>query len=90
MPHNRFICSHCGVRAASSTHGDYGLADWGIPIVVKGIELVRCWTCGHQDPVILDVEGLMTALAKGLASSPVQLSDREAWFPRKFPVRSAG
>jgi hypothetical protein len=90
MADNKLTCNHCGARIAGVTHGDYGLGDWGFPVVVMGIELVWCWVCGSQDPVSLDPEELMSAMTEGLASSPAPLSDSEAWVPPKFPARSAG
>ena len=90
MPQSKTICSHCGARGACVTRGDYGLGDLGIPIVFKEIELVYCSACGNLDPVISDLEGVITALAEALSSSPAPLGDREAPFLRKFPVRVAG
>ena len=90
MPQIKSICSHCGARAASVTRGDYGLGDLGIPIVLKGIELVYCSACGNLDQAISDLEGLMTALAEALGSSPAPLGDRQAPLLRKFPARSVG
>jgi hypothetical protein len=90
MPQSKAICSHCGARAAGVTGGDYGLGDLGIPIVLKEIELVYCSACGNLDPVICDLEGVLTVLAEALSSSPALLGDREAPFLRKFPTRSAG
>jgi hypothetical protein len=87
MPQSKAICSHCGARAA---RGDYGLGDLGIPIVFKEIELVYCSACGNLDPVISDLEGVITVSAEALTSSPAPLGDREAPFLRKFPVRVAG
>jgi len=90
MADNKLICTRCGARIAGVTRGDYGLGDWGFPVEVMGIELVRCSAGGNQDPVSLDLEELISAMTKGLASSPTPLSDCEAWFPPKFPARSAG
>jgi len=90
MPQSKGTCSHCGARAAHITRGDYGLGDLGIPIVLKGIELVCCSACGNLDPVIPDLEGLMTVLAEALGSSPASVGDGETPLLRKYPVRSAG
>jgi hypothetical protein len=90
MPQSKTICSHCGARGACVTRGDYGLGDLGIPIVLKGIELVYCSACGNLDPVISDLEGVLTTLAEALSSSPAPLGGREEPFLRKFPARSAG
>ena len=90
MPLSKTICSRCGARAASVTRGNYGLGDLRIPILLKGIELLYCSACGNLDPVISDLEGVITVLAEALSSSPAPLGDREAPFLRKFPSRIAG
>jgi len=83
MPQSKAICNHCGARAASVTCGDYGLGDLGIPIILKQVELVYCSACGNLDPVISDLEGVITALAEALRSSPAPLGDSEAPLLRR-------
>jgi hypothetical protein len=89
MPQSKAICYHCRARAVEVTRGDYGLEDLGIPIVLRGIELVCCSACGNLDPVISDLEGLMTGLAEALCSSPASVGDGEEPFLRKYPARNA-
>lgn len=76
-------CSKCGAEARAET-GSYEFKESGLPVVLRGIQLIRCATCGNVDPVIHKVNQLMRRLALAVVNKPDRLRGEDVRFLRKF------
>jgi transcriptional regulator with XRE-family HTH domain len=82
------LCSNCGERG-KVVRGDYRLEELGLPVELKRIELIKCSECGNVDPVISNLNGLMTCIALHVVASDSLLDGREVRFLRKYVGKSA-
>jgi len=82
------LCTNCG-KAASIVRGDFDLTPFGVPVLLKGWELIECAECGHADPIIPDMDTVMMLAACRLISKSSLLSGREVRFLRKYVGKSA-
>lgn len=77
-------CSRCG-EPARIIRGTYPFKELGLRnVVLQGIELVRCDTCGNEDPRIPRLSELMRVLALAVIRKPYRLSGEELRFLRKY------
>jgi putative transcriptional regulator len=81
-------CSNCGAEARV-THGDYEFKESGLPVLLKGIELIKCGKCGSVDPVIPKPAQIMRTLALAVISQPYRLTGAEVRFLRKHLGKTA-
>ena len=80
-------CSVCG-SSAPVTRGKFRFDQIGLPVVLQGIDLVRC-DCGNTDPIIENVRDLMNAIARAVVSKDTPLTGHEVRFLRKYVGKSA-
>jgi putative zinc finger/helix-turn-helix YgiT family protein len=77
-------CSACGA-AAETVRGDYRYAESGLKnVILRGVELIRCQSCGNEAPVIARMSDLHRALALAVASQPFRLQGEDVRFLRKY------
>lgn len=78
------VCTNCG-QAAKVERGTYRFKECGLDgVVLQGIEVIRCASCGNEDPVIPHVSELMRVLALAVVGKPYRLTGKEVRFLRKF------
>jgi len=82
-------CSNCGKAAASIERGDFDLTQFGVPVRLKGFNLIKCAECGHVDPIIPDMDTMMKLAAYHVVLKRSPLSGREVRFLRKYVGKSA-
>lgn len=80
-------CSVCGANAPVSK-GRFRFDQIGLPVVLQGIDLVRC-DCGNTDPIIENVQDLMDEIARAVVSKDTPLTGHEVRFLRKYVGKSA-
>lgn len=79
----REVCECCDGEA-TVVRGDYQYTESGLRNVwLHGIELVRCGSCGNEDPVIPRLTHLQHLLALAIAEKPCRLEGLEVRFLRK-------
>ena len=76
-------CSNCG-RMASVVRSSYRFDEMGLPLVLDGIEIVKCSACGNEDPIIPKLDDLMHSIAFGIIACPRKLCGAEVRFLRKY------
>jgi DNA-binding transcriptional regulator YiaG len=70
---------------AKVARGTYQFKESGLRYVyLKGIELVRCPSCGTIDPIIPHMNELMRVLVLAVIARPFRLGGAEIRFLRKF------
>jgi len=74
---------------AKIVRGNYRFEECGLPVELMRIEMIKCPECGSVDPVIPNVDGLMTAIALEVICSPSLLHGEEIRFLRKYIGKSA-
>jgi DNA-binding transcriptional regulator YiaG len=79
-------CSVCG-ESAPVSKGKFRFNQIGLPVVLLGIDLVRC-DCGNTDPIIENVQDLMDAIARAIVSKQTPLTGHEVRFLRKYVGKS--
>lgn len=80
---NVMKCLICGKRmtAKRKTHRYDAVGLPGVQLV--GVVVARCPSCGEEEVVIPDVEGLHRAIAASVISKPARLTSAEVRFLRK-------
>jgi len=81
-------CHDCG-KEVNVIVGNYQFKEVGLPVVLMGIELVRCDNCGTTEPIIPNLNGLMDAIAYAVISDKCKLDGAEIRFLRKYLGMSA-
>lgn len=81
-------CVNCG-GACSLGRGRFVYRDFGLPLVLNGIEVARCSDCGEQDPIIPNANDLMKSVAWGVVRAARRLTGDEIRFLRKYCGQSA-
>jgi DNA-binding transcriptional regulator YiaG len=81
-------CNNCG-KAAKVTRGEWEFEEFGLPVKLINIKLIKCGHCGNVDPIIPNMNGLMTAIALKLVCSQSLLGGEEIRFLRKYVGKSA-
>jgi DNA-binding transcriptional regulator YiaG len=76
-------CSNCGEKA-EVVRGEYDFKDSGLPVVLEGIELLKCDACGNVDPIIQKLSKIMRLIALAIIRKPYRLTGAEVRFLRKF------
>jgi len=76
-------CSNCGAKA-EVVRGEYNFKDSGLPVVLEGIEFVKCGACGNVDPIIPKLSKIMRLIALAVIRKPYRLTGAEVRFLRKF------
>jgi DNA-binding transcriptional regulator YiaG len=76
-------CSNCG-SVASVVRSSYRFDEMGLPLVLDGIEIVKCPTCGNEDPIIPNLDELMHEIALGTIACDRKLCGIEVRFLRKY------
>lgn len=78
------MCSNCGAEAIR-TIGVYPFKESGLSnLVLIGVNLIQCSTCGNIDPIIPDVNDLMRAIAWHIATQRFRLTGEDVRFLRKY------
>jgi putative zinc finger/helix-turn-helix YgiT family protein len=80
------VCSNCGLATTKVRHNAvYHFRESGLSkLELHGIDLIECSNCGNVDPIIGHLDGLMTALAKGITRKKSRLAGEEIRFLRKY------
>jgi len=76
-------CNNCEAKA-QVVRADYDFKDSGLPVVLEGIELVKCRTCGNADPIIPKLSKVIRMIALAVIRKPYRLTGAEVRFLRKF------
>lgn len=77
-------CSDCG-REARLERGTYRFRESGLDnAVLKGIEIAKCSSCGNEDPIIPNLDGLLRVLAVAIVTSRLPLTGAEVRYLRKY------
>ena len=78
------ICSNCGAEAVR-TIGMYPFKESGLSnVMLVGVDLIQCPSCGNVDPIIPDVNDLMRAIAWHVATQRYRLAGEDVRFLRKY------
>ncbi len=78
------VCSNCG-KAARVVRGSYPFTESGLKnVVLKGIEMSKCNSCGNVEPVIPRMNDLFRALALAVVRQPHRLAGEDIRFLRKY------
>jgi putative zinc finger/helix-turn-helix YgiT family protein len=78
------LCSDCGSEAKVE-RGTYRFRESGLDnVVLKGIEIIKCPSCGNEDPVIPNLDGLLRVLAVAIITSKQPLTGAEVRYLRKY------
>ena len=80
---SKMTCSNCSAEAKVAL-GSYPFGESGLPVVLKGIELIKCGKCGNVDPIIPRLNELMRVLALAVIRKPYRLRGEEVRFLRKY------
>ena len=81
-------CPNCG-NSARVARGNYRFEEFGLPVELMRIEMIKCSHCGSVDPIIPNMDGLMTAVALEVICSTSLLHGEEIRFLRKCIGKSA-
>jgi DNA-binding transcriptional regulator YiaG len=81
-------CVHCD-ESAIVTRKNYPLPELGVPVELQNVEVIECPSCGSEEPVIPNMDGLMLTLALAITCSPRKLNGNEVRFLRKYVGKSA-
>jgi YgiT-type zinc finger domain-containing protein len=77
-------CSDCGSEAKIE-RGNYRFRESGLDnVVLKGIEIVKCPTCGNEDPILPNLDAMLRVLAVAIVTSKRPLSGAEVRYLRKY------
>lgn len=88
MPNAKTTCTECGGEAAIKK-GTYRFRESGLDsVVLKGIEIIRCATCGDETPIIPNLDGLLRTLAMAIVTSKQPLAGPEVRYLRKYLAMS--
>jgi putative zinc finger/helix-turn-helix YgiT family protein len=84
MEEEAMKCEDCGaamkVGRENYKHDSLGLDR----LVLKGVEVRRCPSCGYHEVVIPNLEGLLKTLAQTIAQQRARLTPNEVRFLRKY------
>src|SRR5580658_8402563 len=77
-------CSNCG-SPAQEARGVYRFQESGLSnVFLVNVAILRCSQCGNEDPVIPQLNELMSVLALAVIKKPCPLNGKEVRFLRKF------
>jgi len=77
-------CSDCGSEARVD-RANYRFRESGLDnVVLKGIEVVKCPTCGNEAPVLPNLDAILRVLAVAIVTGKRPLSGPEVRYLRKF------
>lgn len=83
MSKKTMTCPECGENA-TVTRGSWPFRDIGLKgVVLAGVEIIRCESCGGEMPIIPRVNDMMMALAQAVIRKPSRLTGEEVRFLRK-------
>lgn len=77
------ICSNCGSEA-NVVRGAYRFKESGVPVLLKGIEIIVCPKCKNEDPIIPRMNEMMQVLALAIIHKPMKLEGHDIRFLRKY------
>jgi putative zinc finger/helix-turn-helix YgiT family protein len=81
----RKLCRTCGKAELASQRETYLYTESGLPnVVLVGIEVRRCPSCGHHDVVLPRVTELHKTIAQVVIHKRTRLSGAEVRFLRKY------
>lgn len=76
-------CSNCAADC-SVKKGEFLFREFGLPLLLQGIQVVHCSECGEEDPIIPNLNGLMRCAALGVLGANRRLTGVEIRFLRKY------
>ena len=76
-------CSNCAADC-SVEKGEFLFLEFGLPLLLQEIQVVRCSECGEEDPIIPNLNGLMKSVALHVLSAERRLTGLEIRFLRKY------
>ena len=78
-------CRTCGKAEMSSLAETYLYKESGLPnVVLVGVEVRRCPSCGHHELVLPRVTDLHRTIAHAVIHKPARLSGAEVRYLRKY------
>ena len=84
MPDPSTSCSSCG-GPARVVRGVYRFEESGLAhVFLINIDKIQCVQCGNEDPIIPNLNDLMSVLALAVVKKPCPLNGSEVRFLRKF------
>ncbi|MCC6367054.1 MAG: hypothetical protein IT165_26335 [Bryobacterales bacterium] len=76
-------CTHCGAPVTQSRR-NYRYTESGLSnVVLQGVEVADCPSCGNSDVIIPRLVRIHQAIAQALANSPARLTGEQLRFLRK-------
>ena len=88
MSNTQSHCTECGGEVTVK-RGTYRFRESGLDtVVLKGIEIIGCPTCGDESPVIPNLDGLLRVLALAIITSKLPLAGAEVRYLRKYLAMS--
>src|SRR5208283_6203673 len=76
-------CRNCD-NLARVVVDDYQFEEMGLPVVLEHIEVVKCEHCGNVEPIIPDMNDLMSTIALVVICKPCKLDGKEIKFLRTY------
>jgi putative zinc finger/helix-turn-helix YgiT family protein len=77
-------CTSCGEQVAPERRRNYRYGESGLSnVILQGIEVADCPSCGNSDVVIPRMAKIHRAIALALAKSPARLTGEQFRFLRK-------
>lgn len=77
-------CNACGAKA-DVVRGSYAFTECGLRnVLLQGVEMIRCQSCGDEQVVIPRLDDLMRTLAFAVISQPYRLQGEDVRFLRKY------
>ena len=78
-------CRNCGKDEMTARAETYLYAESGLPnVVLVGVEVRRCPSCGHHELVLPRVTELHRTIAHAVIRKPARLSGAEVRYLRKY------
>ncbi len=78
-------CRNCGKDEMTARAETYLYAESGLPnVVLVGVEVRRCPSCGHHELVLPRVTELHRTIAHAVIHKPARLSGAEVRYLRKY------
>lgn len=84
MTHKKLSCANCAADVRPVT-SNYRYEESGLSnVVLQGIDVVECGSCGHREVMIPHLAKIHRAIALGLVNSPRRLTGPQFRFLRKY------
>lgn len=86
---SNILCGNCGSETVV-VRGQHQFTESGLSnVILDDVEIVKCVSCGNEDPIIPYMNQLMRNIAVALVSKPCRLVGEEIRYLRKYIGKSA-